>query len=543
MPLTGKSILGYASADPRGQSFRATNPATGESIQPQFYSASVEDVNRAALLAERAFADWSRASGKTKAALLRKIAEKIESLGDELTARVTEETALPAPRVKSETARTCFQLRLFAQIVEEGSWVGARIDQADPSRAPIPKPDIRSLWRPIGPVAVFCASNFPLAFSVAGGDTASALAAGNPVVVKAHGAHPGTAEMVGKAIQEAARELGAPEGVFSLLFDSGIEVGVCLVKHPSIKAVGFTGSRQGGRALMDAAASRPEPIPVFAEMSSINPVFILPGAMRERSAEIAKAAYASVTLGAGQFCTKPGIIVTTADPANSAKSEEFAATFRELTRAGGDFTLLNSRIRESYVSDTKARANQQGISRVSQPDSSPVSAGLRVQPVLFETTAAAFTGNPKLHAEIFGPSAVLISNSSHDELLQLARSLEGHLTATLHGTEQDLRDYADLIAVLESKVGRLIFNGYPTGVEVCHAMVHGGPYPATSDGRTTSVGTQAIYRFARLVCFQNFPNVSLPDELKNENPLRIWRMVDGEQTRDAISPRSRATSQ
>ncbi len=543
MSLTGKSILGYSLAEARGASFRATNPATGESIQPQFYSASVEDVNRAALLAERAFTDWSRASGKTKAALLRRIAEKIESLGDELTARVVEETALPAARVKSETARTCSQLRLFAQVVEEGSWVGASIDRADPSRAPIPKPDIRSLWRAIGPVAVFCASNFPLAFSVAGGDTASALAAGNPVVVKAHGAHPGTAEMVGEAIRDAARESGAPEGIFSLLFDSGIDVGVSLVKHPSIKAVGFTGSLGGGRALMDAAASRPQPIPVFAEMGSINPVFILPGAMRERSAQIAKAAHASVTLAAGQFCTKPGVIVTAADAANAGKNEEFAATFRDLMRAGGDFTLLNSRIHQSYISDTKARANQQGISKVSQPDASPVSAGLRVAPVLFETTAAAFAHDDKLHAEIFGPSTVLISNSSHDELLHLARSLEGHLTATLHGTDEDLRDYADLVAILESKVGRLIFNGYPTGLEVGHATVHGGPYPATSDGRSTSVGTQAIYRFARLVCFQNFPNASLPDELKDENPLKIWRMIDGEQTRDAISPRIRATSQ
>lgn len=542
MPLTGKSILGYSSADARGESFHATNPATGKAIEPRFYSASAEDVNHAALLAERAFAVWSRASGKTKGALLRRIAEKIESLGEELTARVTEETALPSARVKSETSRTCFQLRLFAQVVEEGSWVEARIDRADPARAPIPKPDIRSLWRAIGPVAVFCASNFPLAFSVAGGDTASALAAGNPVVVKAHGAHPGTAEMVGQAIRDAARELGAPEGIFSLLFDAGIDVGLSLVKHPSIKAVGFTGSREGGRALMDAAAARPEPIPVFAEMSSINPVFILPGAMRERAAEIAKGAHASVTLGAGQFCTKPGIIVAAEDPANAAKSEEFAASLRELMRAGGDFTVLNSRIRESYISNTKARANQQGVSKISQPDASPASDGFRVAPVLFETTAAAFTRNPKLHAEIFGPSTILISHSSREELLQLARSLEGHLTATLHGTEDDLRDYADLIAILESKVGRLIFNGYPTGVEVCHAMVHGGPYPATSDGRSTSVGTQAIYRFARLVCFQNFPNASLPDELKDENPLRIWRMIDGEQTRDAVSTRSRATS-
>lgn len=537
MPLTGKSILGYTSAEPCGQAFRATNPATGEQIQPQFYSASTEEANHAALLAERAFPQWSAASGKTKAALLRKIAEKIETLGEELTNRVTEETALPAARVKSETARTCFQLRFFAQFIEEGSWVSARIDQADPNRAPLPKPDVRSFYRAIGPVAVFCASNFPLAFSVAGGDTASALAAGNPVVVKAHGAHPGSAELVGQAIRDALRESNAPEGVFSLLFDAGVDVGVSLVKHPSIKAVGFTGSCQGGRALMDAAASRPQPIPVYAEMGSINPVFILPGAMRERAADLAKGTHASVTLGAGQFCTKPGVVVAPADSA-----EAFAAPLREMMLAGGDFTLLTSRIHEAYLSGTKARADGQGISKVSQPDAAPAATGLRVAPALFETTASAFRRDPKLHAEIFGPSALLVTHSSRDELLQLARSLEGHLTATIHGTEDDLRDYADLVAILQSKVGRLIFNGYPTGVEVCHAMVHGGPYPATSDGRSTSVGTQAIYRFARLVCFQNFPSVGLPDELKDENPLGIWRLVDGNQTREPLASKTRATS-
>jgi 2,5-dioxopentanoate dehydrogenase len=535
--LTGKSILGYSSGETGGQSFRAANPATGEQIQPQFYSATPEEINQAARLAERAFADWSRASGKTKGALLRKIAEKIESLKGELVERVAMETALPVPRIKSELFRTSSQLRLFAQVVEEGSWVAARIDQADPARTPLPKPDVRSFWRAIGPVAVFCASNFPLAFSVAGGDTASALAAGNPVVVKAHGAHPGTAEMVGQAIRDAASECNAPEGIFSLLFDAGVDVGVSLVKHPAIKAVGFTGSCQGGRALMDAAASRPEPIPVYAEMGSINPVFILPGAMRERAAEIAKGTHASVILGAGQFCTKPGIVVAAADSV-----EAFASNLRELMRAGGDFTLLTSRIHDAYLSGTKVRAHEQGISKFSQPDAAPAATGLRVAPALFETTASAFAREPKLHAEIFGPATMLVTHSSREELLQLARSLEGHLTATIHGTEQDLRDYADLVAILESKVGRLVFNGFPTGVEVCHAMVHGGPYPATSDGRSTSVGTQAIYRFARLVCFQNFPNASLPDELKNENPLGIWRLVDGNQTREPLSASARATS-
>lgn len=504
---------------------------------PPFYSATAEEINRAAGLAERAFADWSRASGKTKAALLRTIAGRIESLGDDLVSRATEETALPAGRIKSEMGRTCMQLGLFAQVLEEGSWVAARIDQADPGRTPLPKPDVRSFWRALGPVAVFGASNFPLAFSVAGGDTASALAAGNPVVVKAHLAHPGTAEMVGQAIRDAARECHAPEGVFSLLFDAGVDVGVSLVKHPAMKAVGFTGSFQGGRALMDVARSRPEPIPVYAEMGSINPVFILPGAMRERAAEIAKGTHASVTLGAGQFCTKPGIIVTASDSA-----EALASHLRELVGAGGDFTLLTPRIHSAYLSGTKARAHEPGISKVSLPETDSRTGGLRVAPALFETTASAFTREPGLHAEIFGPAAMLVTYSSRQELLDLAGALEGHLTATLHGTEQDLRDYADLLAVLESKVGRLIFNGYPTGVEVCHAMVHGGPYPATSDGRSTSVGTQAIYRFARLVCFQNFPNASLPDELKNENPLGIWRLVDGNHTREPLGATARATS-
>jgi 2,5-dioxopentanoate dehydrogenase len=540
--LTGRSILGYSSGETRGKGFRATNPANGEELQPQFYSAAPEDINQAALLAERAFADWSRASGKTKAVLLRKIAEKIEAIIDDLVIRMAEETALPPARIKIEAARTCFQLRMFAQLVEEGSWVGARIDQADPSRAPNPKPDVRSLWRPIGPVAVFCASNFPLAYSVAGGDTASALAAGNPVIVKAHGAHPGTAELVGQAVRDAARECHAPDGVFSLLFDAGVEVGISLVKHPSIKAVGFTGSKDGGRALMDVCAARPVPIPVYAEMGSINPIFILPGAVRERAAEIAKGTHASVTLGGGQFCTKPGIIVLPGDAANSAQSGAFTSNLRELIRAGGDFTLLTPRIHDAYRSNTKARGNQSGISAVTQTATAPAEAGLHVTPVLFETTASAFLHQPELHAEIFGPSTTLVTHSSREELLQVARSLEGHLTATIHGTEEDLREYADLVAILESKVGRLVFNGFPTGVEVVPAMVHGGPYPATSDGRSTSVGTHAIYRFSRLLCFQNFPNASLPDELKDENPLGIWRLVNGEQTREPAPSKTRATS-
>ena len=535
MTLTGRSIIGSQLAEPRGKAFHAVNPATGQSLEPAYYSASDADVNQAAAAAARAFEVYSRATGKAKAAFLRKIAEKIEALGDDLVNRAVAETALPPARIKTEIGRTCFQLRIFAQLVEEGSWVSARIDRPDPHRTPIPKPDMRSLERPLGPVAVFCASNFPLAYSVAGGDTASALAAGNPVVVKGHNAHPGTAEMVGHAVRDAVRDCGLPEGVFSLVFDSGIEVGVALVNHPEIKAVGFTGSRQGGRALMNAAAARPVPIPVYAEMSSVNPFFILPGAMKERGAEIAKGLHTSVTVGAGQFCTKPGVIIPASDVENSAPVREFVSSFGELMKAPADFTLLTERIHSAYFDGVRARGAKQGISSLAQNSPEQNAAGFRVGTSLFETEASSFLGDSTLQDEIFGPSTLLVRHSSREQLFEIARNLEGHLTATIHGTEEDLREYADLVALLESKVGRLIFNGYPTGLEVGHATVHGGPYPATSDGRTTSVGTQAIHRFARLVCYQNFPDAALPGELQNDNPLGIWRLIDGQMTRDAVS--------
>ncbi|HEV2488617.1 MAG TPA: aldehyde dehydrogenase (NADP(+)) [Candidatus Acidoferrales bacterium] len=538
MKLSGRSILGGELGGTSGKTLRATNPSSGEQLEPIFYAATAEEVDCAGHLAAEAFAEYSRASGKTKGAFLRKIAEKIEALGDEFVARAVQETALPAARIKSETARTCFQLRLFAELVEDGSWVGARIDQADPHRAPVPKPDVRSLWRPLGPVAVFCASNFPIAFSVAGGDTASAFAAGNPVVVKAHAAHLGTAELVGQAVRNAVRDCGLPDGVFSLLFGAGTSVGLSLVNHPAIKAVGFTGSRSGGRALMQAAAARPEPIPVYAEMSSVNPVFILPGAMKERRADIAKGLHASVTLGAGQFCTKPGVVVLGDD----AQAREFAADLGGLMKSTSEFTLLSSQIHSAYRAGVDARSRQSQVEQVAAAAEEPKAAGFRVGPSLFETDASAFLKNEELEAEIFGPSTLLVRHSSREQLLEIARNLEGHLTATLHGTEQDLRDFSDLTAILETKVGRLIFNGYPTGVEVCHAMVHGGPYPSTSDGRSTSVGTQAIYRFTRLICYQNFPDAALPTELKNENPLAIWRLVDGRMSREPLAPKAQAKS-
>ena len=519
--LSGRSLIGFREGTGSGDPLYAHEPTTGQQLQPGFVPATAEEVDRAVQLAADAFKKYSRTSGRERGAFLRKIADRIESITSDIVDRAVHETALPVVRLQGETARTCHQLRLFAQVAEEGSWVNARIDHSDPERKPIPKPDIRSLMRPLGPVVVFGASNFPLAFSVAGGDTASALAGGNTVIVKAHAAHPGTSELVGRALQESVRECGMPEGVFSLLFGHGSQVGTALMKHPLVRAGGFTGSRTAGRILMDVAASRPEPIPFYAEMSSTNPVFILPGALRERAENIASGLHTSFTLGAGQFCTKPGMVFVE----KGSDSDKFAKKLGELVDGSTPFHLLTEAIHSSYDSAIAKRKKNPAVTVLAEKQHS-ATAGFCAHSAVFETDADAFLGSD-LEAEIFGPTTLLVRHSSREQILEIARSLEGHLTATIHGTEQDLRDYADLIAILETKVGRLIFNGFPTGVEVTHAMVHGGPYPSTSDGRSTSVGTQAIFRFTRLVCYQGFPDNALPDELKEANPLGIWRMTDG----------------
>ncbi len=527
--LTGRSIIGASHGSSAADVFYATNPSTGERLEPGFASATSEETNDAVRRAAEAFPLYSRVPGKGKAAFLRKIAEKIEAVGAEIVDRAELETALPKARLQGETARTCGQLRLFAQVVEEGSWLDARIDQADPDRKPLPKPDVRSLLRPLGPVVVFGASNFPLAFSVAGGDTASALAAGNPVIVKCHAAHPGTGELVGQAVRDSVRECGLPEGVFSLLFGPGSRIGTALLQNPLVKAGGFTGSRTAGRLLMDICSARPEPIPFYAEMSSTNPVFILPGAMRERGESIAAGLHTSFTLGAGQFCTKPGMVFLPED----SDASQFRNKLLALVNASPEYKLLTSAIHSSYQSAVKTRSA--GTTIVAEAPAPAASSAFSAASVLFETDAATFLTKPELEGEIFGPTTLLVRNASRQALLEIAHGLEGHLTATVHGTSQDLRDFANLIAILERKVGRLVFNSFPTGVEVCHAMVHGGPYPSTSDGRTTSVGSQAIFRFTRAVCYQGFPDPSLPDELKDSNPLGIWRMVDGQRTRDALT--------
>ncbi len=525
--LSGKSLIGFRQGVGSGEPHHATDPTTGQSLEPGFLPPTAEEIELAVQLASQAFPTYRRTSGRERAAFLRTIAENIEAVAPDIVERAGKETALPQARLQGETARTCAQLRLFAQVAEEGSWVNARIDVADPNRKPLAKPDIRSMLHPLGPVVVFGASNFPLAFSVAGGDTASALAAGNPVIVKAHGAHPGTSELVGRALQDAVRQCGLPEGVFSLLFGSGSQVGTTLMKHPLVKAGGFTGSRIAGRILMDVAASRPEPIPFYAEMSSTNPVFILPGALRERGDAIASGLHGSFTLGAGQFCTKPGMVFLP----QGSEATKFGEKLGQMVSGSAPFHLLTRVIHESYASAVARRKEQQV--KVLAEAACPPAAGFAAGSLVFETDAETFL-NSDLESEIFGPTTLLVSHSSREQVLAVARALEGHLTATIHGTEGDLRDYADLVAILETKVGRLIFNGYPTGVEVTHAMVHGGPYPSTSDGRSTSVGTQAIFRFTRLVCYQGFPDSALQDELKDANPLEIWRMLDGQMSREPI---------
>ncbi|MGH9464308.1 MAG: aldehyde dehydrogenase (NADP(+)), partial [Thermoanaerobaculia bacterium] len=440
------------------------------------------------------------------------------------------ETALPRARLEAERARTVGQLRLFAEVVREGSWVEARIDCGDPAHRP-PRPDLRRMLVPLGPVAVFGASNFPLAFSVAGGDTASALAAGCPVVVKAHPAHPGTSELVAGALLAAAGCSGMPDGVVSLVHGAATRVGERLVTHPAIRAVAFTGSHRGGRALFDLSARRPTPIPVYAEMGSANPVFILPRALAERGAAIAEGLAESVLRGAGQFCTNPWLTML---PARTADAESFLGRATTLLAAAPAGTTVHPGIATGYEAALAEVTAIPGVTTLARSEDESAWPATAARAALLRADAKTWLAHPRLGQEIYGPATLAVVCEDREELLAVARGLEGHLTATVHGTAEELLEYADLVSVLRDKVGRLIFNGYPTGVEVCHAMQHGGPYPATTDSRSTSVGSAAISRFARPVCWQDFPDSSLPPELQSANPRGIWRLVDGEVTRTAL---------
>lgn len=501
--------------------FQAINPATGEPLPGLFAEATIEDVDTACLRALDAFAVYRQKSGAEKALFLEQIAQEIEALGDELLQRAHAESGLPIARLTGERGRTTGQLRLFANYLREGSWVDARIDPALPDRSPLPRPDLRQMLRPMGPVGVFGASNFPLAFSVAGGDTASALAAGCPVVVKAHPAHPGTSALVGAAIERAVTASGIPAGTFSMVQGRTTVVGMAIVEHPAIKAVGFTGSLRGGKALFDAAARRPEPIPVYAEMGSTNPVFFLPEIIKENGENLAKAYVASVTMGVGQFCTNPGLALLVDGP----ETETFKKVAQQTVAQSSPAPMLTQAIQRAFTKGIETLTGEHRVSVLAQ--ATTIESFAHGTPVLLTTTADQLLANPAIAEEVFGPGSILVEANSREQLLMAARSLEGHLTATVYGTPDELPAYADLLEILEQKVGRLIINSFPTGVEVSHAMHHGGPYPATTDSRSTSVGTNAIVRFARPVCYQGFPQSLLPDALKDENPLGIWRLVDG----------------
>ena len=518
MHLEGKNLIGNTTSATGTEKLHGINPVDGKALEPAYTYATETELDTAVKLAEEAFKTYKTKTGAEKATFLEQIAVEIEALGDTLINRYVAESALPAGRATGERGRTMGQQRLFASLLREGSWVNAIIDKAMPDRQPLPRTDLRSMERPLGPVAVFGASNFPLAFSVAGGDTVSALAAGCPVVFKAHPSHPGTSELVGKAIIAAAQKTNMPEGVFSMIYDGGIAIGQKLVVHPLIKAVGFTGSYNGGKAIFDSAMSRPEPIPVYAEMGSTNPVFVLPGIIKQKSAELAAQYLGSVTLGVGQFCTNPGVLVV------NKEEEEFLKAIAESANTAAGGVMLNEGIKKKYVAEVSQNASLSKEVGVGQPNDAAF--GVNAQIRYVETDQ--YLEHKELQSEVFGPYSIVVGTSGKDDLLKLADQLSGHLTASIFGTEEELGEYTELIQKLEQKVGRLIFNEFPTGVEVCHAMVHGGPFPATSDARSTSVGTEAIKRFTRPVCFQNMPDALLPVELKNANPLQIWRKVNGE---------------
>ena len=518
MQINGEMVIGQRTLQGTAGVAKAINPATNEAIGPDFGLATPEDTDAACALAQQAFDTYRSTTPEQRAAFLEAIAQGILDIGPALIERAMAETGLPQVRLEGERGRTVGQLRLFAKVVRDGYYLDATLDSALPDRTP-PRPDLRLRKIAIGPVVVFGASNFPLAFSVAGGDTASALAAGCPVIVKAHGAHLGTAELVGKAVQKAVKECGLPEGTFSMLFGEGRQIGQRLAGHPSVKAIGFTGSRAGGVALMRTAGERKEPIPVYAEMSSINPVYMLNGALA--NAGLAQGFVDSLTMGVGQFCTNPGLVLGLAGEAFD-KFVAAAGTALEAKSAG---TMLTPGIHKAYLEGVKKMSSIAGVQLVGQGKTDGV--GCAAQASLYVCDAATYLATPELEAEIFGPASLLIRCRDEAEMLQVTEHLEGQLTATVHATGDDRALAGKLLPVLERKAGRILFNGFPTGVEVSHTMVHGGPFPATSDSRTTSVGASAIDRFLRPVCYQNVPAELLPAELADSNPLKLARLVDG----------------
>jgi NADP-dependent aldehyde dehydrogenase len=532
--ISGDALIGGREVRGAGNAFYAHAAATGEALPLAFHGASAEQVALACELAGAAFDSFRATPDLARANLLDTIAAQILALGDVLIERAVVETGLPRARIEGERGRTVSQLAMFANLLREGSWRQVAIDSALPERTP-PRPDLRMGMIALGPVAVFGASNFPLAFSVAGGDTASALAAGCPVVLKGHAAHPGTSELVARAIVEALRLCAMPAGVFALLPGADNAVGEALVRHPAIAAVGFTGSRQGGLALLRIAQARPVPIPVYAEMSAINPVFLLPGALRQRGDTIAKAFATSLTMSVGQLCTNPGLVLGLAGP-DFDRFAQHAADAVAALAAGPAAPMLTASIGAAYARGVGQLASRDGVATLAGEG-----AAAPGRPALFVTKARDFLRDGALSNEVFGPAALLVAADDLAQLRQVAEHLEGQLTATLQLDENDAGEHGDLAAarslvpILERKVGRLLANGFPTGVEVSAAMVHGGPFPATTDGRSTSVGATAIHRFTRPVSYQNMPQQLLAPALRDNTAATDeaakapagWRLRDG----------------
>lgn len=525
--IFGKNYIGNMQSAKGNKTYRTFNPQLNIENETLFTEATAQEINESVHLASEAFKTFRTVPGEKKSSFLNAIADEILALDDELIQTFCRESGLPEGRAKGERGRTVFQLRSFADLVKDGSWVEASIDTAQPEREPLPKPDLRKLLIPIGPVVVFGASNFPLAYSTAGGDTAAALAAGCPVIVKSHPMHAGTGELVASAIIKAVEKSGMPNGVFSNLNSSGIQVGTQLVQHPGVKAVGFTGSIQGGRSLYNLASQRDEPIPVFAEMGSINPVVILPNALKHRGEDLAKTYAGSITLGTGQFCTNPGLILAIK---SDALTHFISALAKEIITIEPS-CMLHPNIIGAYETNMGKMISQSGLRVVSNVEYE-VSKNYARQAIT-TVEGKTFLENTSLHQEVFGPFSMVVQCKDKDQLELIISKLEGQLTGTLIA-DDEAHLYSYIISALQNRVGRIIFNGVPTGVEVCPSMVHGGPYPASTDSRFTAVGVNSIKRWVRPFSFQDWPNALLPDELKNENPLGIYRLVNQKITKDII---------
>ncbi len=527
--VSGQNLIAGQWSAQGHESFFSVDPRTKTEGSVRFFDATDGEINTAVLQAAEAFKTMRQYSAAQHAALLDTVAEEIEKLGAVLIDTAAAETGLGQPRLESERGRTTSQLRQFANLLREGSYVEAIIDTALPDRKPAPRPDMRRMLVPLGPVGVFSASNFPFAFSVAGGDTASALAAGCPVIVKAHPGHPGTSELVARAILAAGEQHHFPPGFFSMVQGQTIRVGQALVEHPQLEAVGFTGSLGGGRALFDTAARRPRPIPVFAEMGSVNPIVISPQALQVRGAALAEGLVTSVTLGAGQFCTKPGVVFVI----DSAASRGFIAQVAELMDRRQPGVLLNHAVLTHLTSSVEQTLASGLVSERTATDALDPN-GFCFPNTILQTTSALFIQDERLQSEHFGPVTLFVVCPTADELLEAVDALHGTLTATVHSEADEPAFTSELFSRLREKAGRLIWNGFPTGVEVVYAMQHGGPYPATTTPQTTSVGMTAIKRFMRPVAFQNVPDALLPEALQAANPLHIWRTIDNQLTREGF---------